>query len=95
MGFAPFSKAPVIGVGPRAGVSAQVSPQVDGVTQGFDTMPAHLDSMDGAGLITDGSGPGVTLKDLRRFKAVAILPQFAQQSRRDFRDGCAAASGGR
>ena len=58
-------------------MSAQVSPQVDGVTQGFITMPAHLDFMDGAGLITDGRGPGVTLKDLRSFKAVAILAQFA------------------
>jgi hypothetical protein len=44
-------------VGPRTGVSAQVSPQVNSVTQGFVTMPAHLDFMDGAGLITEGVVP--------------------------------------
>ena len=84
MGFAPLAKALVISVGPRAGVSAQVSPQVKGMPQGFIAMPPEVDLVERTGLITDRRGAGVTLKGLGGFKALAIVAHFGQQARRDF-----------
>src|SRR5690349_1895433 len=84
MGFAPFSKALVISVGPRAGVPATVRPQIKGGPECFIAVPPKVDLMEGTGLVADGRGAGVTLQRLRGVKPMAILPQFAQQPRRDF-----------
>jgi hypothetical protein len=62
VGFAPFSKTLVVGVGPRAGVSAPVSPQVKNRSEGYFALATKSDLVDGAGLITDRSGPAVALQ---------------------------------
>ena len=49
--FAPLSKALVIGFGPRAGGTAQVSPEVKGMAEHFVAMATKPDLMNGAGLV--------------------------------------------
>ena len=50
-------------------------------------MATKPDLLNGAGLVADRGGSGITLQGLRGVQSRAILPQFAQQSRRDFGAG--------
>jgi hypothetical protein len=53
----------------------------------FVAMATKPDLVNGAGLVADRGGSGITLQGLRGVQSMAILPQFAQQSRRDFGAG--------
>lgn len=72
-GFCPVFEGLVVGVGPRAGVSALVSPQVKNRSEGYVALATKSDLVDGAGLITDRSSPAVALQGLRGFEPITIL----------------------